>query len=301
MVEYLKTLIDTEAISEIWYPWAFAYIGLIVVLMFVGKAGYQLMSPFKVNEQLTEKDNRAVAVSMGGFLFGVAMIQWGVMGHEMVAGDPEVEVAAADYGRDLLSTSIWGGIGIVLLLVARVVNDKLLMPKFKLDKELVGDHNVGAGMVDAGALLGGALIVKASLTGEEAPWGEMIVGTLIFFVIGQVAFLLYSYIYQKIVRFNVHEELEKDNVAVGVSLGLHLVGVGVLISLFMLKTDSLPALGIWFVAGVAVMLASRVICDKLILPFSKLDKELAADRNWGAAVVEGAMVIGIVFLFSSAF
>ncbi|MCB9932239.1 MAG: DUF350 domain-containing protein [Planctomycetes bacterium] len=302
MIDYLKTLIDTDAISQLWYPWAFAYLVLLGVVMFVGKAAYQLLSPFSVNEQLTEKDNRAVAVSMAGYLFGLGLILWGVMGHDMAPPAGETpEIGWVDYANDLGQTAIWGGIGIVLLLVARFINDKLLMPKFDLTKELVGDHNVGAGMVDAGALVGSSMIVKASLTGETAPWGEMIVGTLIFFVVGQLAFLVYSFLYQKVVRFNVHDELEKDNVAAGVSLGLNLVAVGVLISQFMLKSDSLPALGVWFLGGTVVMLVMRVMTDKVILPWSKLDKEIAADRNWGAAAVEGAVVIGTAYLVSSAF
>ena len=35
------------------------------------------------------------------------------------------------------------------------------------------------------------------------------------------------------------------------------------------------------------------LIDKLILPGDDLDKEIADDKNWGAALIEGAVAIGI--------
>ena len=40
----------------------------------------------------------------------------------------------------------------------------------------------------------------------------------------------------------------------------------------------------------------RVVVDHLVLPGDKLDIEIKRDRNWGAALIEGAVAVGIAFV-----
>jgi hypothetical protein len=49
------------------------------------------------------------------------------------------------------------------------------------------------------------------------------------------------------------------------------------------------------------LLASRYIVDKLMLPGALLDEEISIDQNWGAALLEGSIAVGIALLMVPAF
>ncbi len=126
--------------------------------------------------------------------------------------------------------------------------------------------------------------------------------TLIFFrLFAQLAFVLFGVFYQKITSYDIHGEIERDNAAAGIAFGLNLAAVGVILSSAIEKTDSLIIFAIWFVEGAILLLITRVLVDKIILPGKNLNSEIQADRNWGAALIEGGAAIAIAFLLNASF
>ena len=57
----------------------------------------------------------------------------------------------------------------------------------------------------------------------------------------------------------------------------------------------------WFLIAVFLLLTSRYMVDKWMLPGALLDEEIEHDKNWGAACVEGAAAIAIAFLITACF
>jgi uncharacterized membrane protein YjfL (UPF0719 family) len=58
---------------------------------------------------------------------------------------------------------------------------------------------------------------------------------------------------------------------------------------------------VWFLIAVFLLLTSRYMVDKWMLPGALLDEEIEHDNNWGAACVEGAAAIAIAFLINACF
>ena len=52
------------------------------------------------------------------------------------------------------------------------------------------------------------------------------------------------------------------------------------------------------VTGIVALVILRVIIDKFVLPGEALDKEIVEDKNWGAAIIEGAAALGVAFIFN---
>jgi hypothetical protein len=50
-----------------------------------------------------------------------------------------------------------------------------------------------------------------------------------------------------------------------------------------------------------VLLFSRFLIDRFLLPGSSLDHEIKNDRNWGAALIEGSAVLGLAQLLNASF
>ncbi len=101
--------------------------------------------------------------------------------------------------------------------------------------------------------------------------------------------------------FDLHVEIEKDNVAAGVSAGLTLIAIGIIMSHSIIISNSIPAFIVWFINGSFLILLSRFIVDKLILPKHRLDDEIAEDRNWGAALIEGGSAVIVALLINASF
>ena len=51
--------------------------------------------------------------------------------------------------------------------------------------------------------------------------------------------------------------------------------------------------------GTVVLMIIRKLSDKFILPGDALDKEIGNDQNWGAALIEGAVAVGLAYISNS--
>ena len=298
MNEILINLFDLQPLKDLWQFDGPAYLFTVLIVFIVAKLIYDLLTPFKLNKQLTEADNKAVAVSFSGYLMAVAIIIFGIMSTEPAASE---EFSKSDFYKDLLATVIWSIIGILLLNIARIINDKLLLRKFDNTKELVTDKNVGTGAVLWGSYVGSALIIRSAIMGEDSGFVNGIITTLIYFIIGQLGFIVFAWIYQKISRYDLHAEIERDNVAAGVAFGLTLTAIAILLSGYIARYDSLPGFLAWFVISLFFIVVSRYIVDKFILPGALLDDEISHDQNWGAALIEGGVAIGLALLLVPVF
>ncbi len=299
MYELVSNALDVSEVGELFDPHSLVYLVTMLGIFVIGKWVYDLLTPYKLNQQLVEVDNRAIAVSFTGYLLGLGIILEGVVTQEPSS------LATGSVRRDLLldvgDTVLWGSIGIVLLQLARWINDKVLLSSFSNTKELVEDQNVGTGAVEFGSFVGSALIIRVLLMGEGGGILAAIVETVGYFLAAQVIFVLFGKVYQLATRYDVHREIEQDNAAAGVSLGLSLIAVSVLISSYLSRYDSLLGLAAWFLIGTLLLLGSRYLVDKFLLPGRLLDEEVSTDRNWGAALIEGGSAIALAALIGASF
>ena len=184
--------------------------------------------------------------------------------------------------------------GIVLLNLGRWLVDRLVCPRFSTRKEIIEDHNLGTGAVEGGAYLATALVVAGATHGDSGGVGSM----LGFFAAGQIALLLFAKLYDWLTPYDLHDQIEADNVAAGVAFGGSMVAIGVVL----LRATMAPFTG-WaesaahflpliVIAFVALALA-RLVTDRALLPKSSLSHEIATDRNLGAALIEVATAISL--------
>jgi uncharacterized membrane protein YjfL (UPF0719 family) len=292
--EHLQVWLDTTSIVEIFKSPSILYFGLGLVLVLLAKPIKGLTTHYHLGDELTKKDNKAVAIATAGYIFGVLTIIRGVM---ISGGNPY-----ATLWRDLVSVGIWTILSLTLLLASAWINRKFLLNRFDLHKELIGDRNVGSGVVLAGTYIGTALMISASISGTTGGnLGFEILDALVYFVIGQLGFILLGAIYQHTCGYDVHDEIERDNEAAGVAFGATLIALAILISGQIRRDDSLVALAVWIPISLLVLLGSRWLVDLIILPDARIHEEIARDRNWGVALIEGSAAIGIALLLDATF
>lgn len=271
-----------------------SYILLGFIIFFVSKFIKDFITPFDDNKALTESDNTALGLSVAGYYIAVTTIFLGA------AIGPSLNIEAfesntAFYKAALLQVGItgaWAFGGIMALNLARFVLDKVILNKFNMAKEIIQDKNVGAGAAEFGSYIATGLVIAAAIYGE----GGSYLTALAFFGAGQLALIIFTKIYQAITPFNIYEEIEKDNVAVGVALAGNFIAMGLVVASasttpFISWSESLIAFGITFAFGVVFLSVGRLVADKVLTPKASLSKEISVDRNCGAALVECAAVI----------
>jgi uncharacterized membrane protein YjfL (UPF0719 family) len=292
--EHLQTWLDTSQVVGIFTSPAILYFAAGLVLVLLAKPVKGLTTRYHLSEELTKHDNKAVGVATAGYLFGVLTLIRGVI----ISGGAPKETL----WQELAAVAIWTVISLSLLLASAWINRKFLLNRFEMFKEMITDRNVGTGAVLAGTYIGTAFIVSASISGTTGGGFAMeILDTLVFFVIGQLGFILLGAIYQRTCGYDVHDEIERDNEGAGIAFGATLVALAILISGQIRRSDSLVELAVWIPISLLVLLGGRWLVDLVILPDARIHEEIARDRNWGVALIEGAAAIGIALLLDASY
>jgi uncharacterized membrane protein YjfL (UPF0719 family) len=267
------------------------FIIVFFIFFFIGKVINDLLHrEYKLNFELVEKDNAALALAVVGYYFGLVLAIGGT-----IAG-PSVGLV-----EDLYDLVIYGILSIILLNISWFLCDKLILYKFRVSEELIRDHNQGTGVVSAGISVASGFIIYGAVSGE----GGSIWTVLVFWALGQVLLILAGLVYELITPYNIHEEIEKDNVAAGVSFAGALVSIGVIIGLagegdFTAWSIDLPVYIGFAVLGLILLPIIRLLTDKVLLPTVKLSDEISAQEkpNVGAAYVEAFSYIAAAFIIN---
>jgi uncharacterized membrane protein YjfL (UPF0719 family) len=260
------------------------------VLFFVGRLVHDVIHrEFKLNFELVEKDNPALALSIVGYYLGLVLAIGGVL------IGPRVGLV-----EDLMDLLIYGVLSIILLNVSWYICDKLILYKFKVSDELIRDQNQGTGAVSAGMSIAAGFVIFGAVQGQ----GGSIWTVIAFWAMGQVILILAGLVYNLITPFSIHDEIEKDNVAAGVGFAGALVGIGAIIGLAAASdfeswsTNVLDFLG-YAVLGLILLPLIRLLTDKVLLPTVNLTAEIAEQEkpNVGAAYIEAFSYIAAALVF----
>ena len=273
-------------------PRGLVYVALGLVVIVIARFAQDLTTPYKIQEQLSHKDNVALALSISGYYLGVIIVFLGAIYQPFAVVIDNSLGFTADYWRDVGLVFLYSVVGILVLNVARIVVDRLVLYDFSTVEEIVTDQNAGTGAVEFAVYVAVGLVIAGSISG--AGGGPETAAA--FLVMGLAALIIYTLVYEWTTSFDIHEEIEKDNVAVGVALAGNLIAIGIVVfkavfGEFVGWSESIIAFLVYAVVGFVLLYAIRFLVDMVLFPRVKLAEELAVDRNLGAAFIEGAALI----------
>ena len=283
-----------------WIAYSTGYLVFAVLFLLAGKTFFDMVTPYSVSVQLTGKDNVAVGILVVGFLMGLTCIVCGVL-----VGDAPEEPSLAVFWDELLETGLYGMVGMVLLFLSGIINDKVVLHKFSNQQEIVDRGNVAVAVVMAATYMGSALIIAGGIRGCRG-----IPSMLIAFGFGQIALILFAGLYQFITSYDDQKELgERQNVAAALAWGGNLVGYGLILMTGLSMDqhlldewtwqDRMLHAGYYAIVGAVLLLITRLINDVLFLPKAKLSKEIVEDRNLNAGFMAAGLAVstGAVMVF----
>ena len=273
------------------FPRGLVYVGMGVVVLLIGKLVQDLLTPYKINDQLRTKDNVALGLSITGYYLGTVIVFLGAVYQDF---SPIVEGLGftADYWWTVLEVFLTSLAGIAALNLARIVVDRLVLHRFSTARKVIDDQNAGTGAVEAGVYVATALVIAGSVSGE----GGGPETSLAFAALGLLVLILYTLFYELTTSFNIHDEIDGNNTAVGVALAGNLVAIGIVVFKavfgdFVTWGAALAEFITFAALGFALLLVMRLVVDLLMFPRVKVADELAIDRNLGVALIEGAVVV----------
>jgi uncharacterized membrane protein YjfL (UPF0719 family) len=276
-------------------------IDFLVVLVIL--AGFRWFSDLLANaslrEILAEQDNFAVGISLSGALIGIGLMLMGA-----VSGK-----AAATPLQELASMAAYGGLGVALMWLTRLLFDYAFLREISIHR-LLQARNVAAGLVDAGHMIAVGIIVRAVMIWVE---GDPLIGALAVlggFLVSQL--ILYLATFYRNLSFarrhpgdSLQAQIERGNMAVAVRFAGHGIGVALAVTatsgLVLYNQAHLPlTLGLWFAVALGLFAAQTLIAlvaRAILLPGVNIGAEITEQRNVAIGALEAAIhiTVGLVF------
>ena len=245
---------------------------------------------YNIQDELVEKDNAAFALVLCGYYLGLTFSIGGV-----IAGP------SAGMESDLIDILVYGPLAILLLNLSALINDRFILSEFDIRKEILQDQNCGTGVVEFAVFVATGLNIFGALYGQ----GGSVFTAIAFWALGQTVLVLIGKYYNLITQYNIHEQIEKDNVAVGIGFAGALIGIGNLLRAasaehFISWEANLITFGLYMVVGLILLPVARILTDRILLPGRSLADELVnqVKPNQGAAFLEASSYIGASFLIT---
>lgn len=258
-------------------------------LFYIGKLVYQLFHRnIRVVHELAKDDNFAFSISYVGYYIGLLL----AIGSALLGESNGLLL-------DLMDIGIYGTLSILLLNLSTIINDKIILNKFSLKKEIIDEHNVGTGFVEGAVNISTGLIILGAIHGEGHGAGGPIVTAILYWLLGMGILYITSLVYNFITPYDIHEHISKKNIAVGIGFSGALIAIANLIR-FALMHDfeswlvTLEDVAVDVSMGLVFLPLARFMTDKILLPGFNLTHEIVNQENPnnGVAAVEAFSYIG---------
>ena len=266
-----------------------------LIIFIIGKITYKLIHPkINIQQELVDKDNFAFILSYVGYFTALIIVIGGT-----IVGE------SYDFATDILLIFVYGILGIALLLIAAWISNKLILTKFDLKKEIIADKNEGSGIIEAAIYIANGLILYGALIGESETLVSGITTFLIYWIIGNFVLIIASKIFTSWMSYDIHTEIENDNVAAGISFSGAVLAIGIItmnaiLDPFVNWTTTLVDISLQTVLGCILLPIIRLFADKILLPGRKLTDEIVNQEkpNIGAGLIEAFAYVASAILIT---
>ena len=257
------------------------FIGLFFVIIVLAKLVYNWTTPYCTFAAIKQSRNLAIATSITGYLIAVSIIYVAAL----VGPTSGLLV-------DLKNVSLYSLLGIGLLLISRIVNDKVLLHSFCNHTQLVEKNNLSVGLAQASSYITSGLIIAGALTGEGS-----IVSALVFYSLAQICLVVFARFYDLLTDFKLLDELAKGNKAAALSFSGTTIAIGIILlhaltGAFTTWQNSLMLFAIDAVIAFLVLPFVRLLIDKVLMSSIHLDSEIKS-QNKAVALFEAGVAVSV--------
>jgi uncharacterized membrane protein YjfL (UPF0719 family) len=274
------------------------FVGLaVIVLLIIARVVFQIALGQSVTDTLINRDNKAAAVSLCGFLLGVINVVI-----------PILSGPSHSFWADVKGVLAYGVGGIVAMAVASMIFEQYSRATGVPLREQIGAGNLAAGIVDGAIHLASSQIVAGALTGD----GGSIVPTVVFWLAGVAALVVLTHVFRMLTAYDDADLIKNGNVAAALGCAGLIVAIGMMVGSavsgsFTGYADSFRQFGVALLVVLILYPVRQIIVQMLFLGagFSfkggRLDHEIAEDRNVGAGLLEAVGYLATALIVTRLF
>lgn len=282
-----------------------AFFGIGFLIFFIGKKAKDWTEPRKLDQELVHSDNGALALSLSGYYIGIIVLFITIVSYPGEGGP---------LWGDLFQVFSFGILGVILLLISQKINDGFILGGIDAQEEIYERKNLAVASILLGGTVASSFFIAAALNGDISskvfPGGlqlgipsifeKTLIGgilSVIFFSIGQIGMILFSYYYKLWIPYRLRVELEeKQNLSAGVAFAGALLAIGILLSRALFREfESLFQTGVLLILDLGlsflIIPVLHYFADWIILPGSTLKEEIERDQNFGAGLLEAVVLV----------
>ena len=279
------------------FPRGLVFVGLGLIILVIAKLARDIITPYRIDEEVAQKKNLAVAVRLSGYFMGVILVFLGALYRPLTLIVVDGLGFDREYAEDVLRVFLYSLAGIAALNLVRILMNRLILYKFDIEKEVVEGQNVGSGAAEFGMYVATGLLIAGAVSGVGGGPDT----AAAFFGMGLVLLILFALFYQLTTSYDIHSEIESNNTAVGIAFGGNLIGIGIVTFKAVFGdfdgwSQGIASFLTFGVIGFALLYVMRVVIDKLLLPTVSTSRALAVERNLGVAYIESAVVISAALI-----
>ena len=147
-------MIDAFVDSLETIPRGLVFVGLGFAIMVIAKFARDIITPYRIDDEVIGKKNLAVAVRLSGYFIGVILVFLGALYAPLTSIVAEGAVDGLGFDRefaeDVLRVFLYSLAGIGALNLVRILMNRLILYRFDIEKEVVEGQNVGSGAAEFG-------------------------------------------------------------------------------------------------------------------------------------------------------
>src|SRR5262245_52874015 len=269
----------------------------IIVLLIIARVVYRILLGRKMTETLIDSDNKAAAVSLGGFLLGVIQVVI-----------PVLTGPSHSFWADVKGVAAYGIGGIIAMALAGVIFEQYSRWVGAPLRKEIAAGNLSAGIIDGAIFFASSQIVAGAMSGDSGS----IIPTIIFWAAGVVALIVFTHVFRSLTSYNDAESVKSNNVAAALGCAGLIIAIGIMAGHavegnFAGYAQGFRDFGLMMLATVALYPVRQIVVQMLFLGggFSfrngRLDHEIAHDRNVGAGLLEAVGYIATALVITRIF
>ncbi|MGI2260725.1 DUF350 domain-containing protein [Shewanella sp. GXUN23E] len=257
----------------------------------------------KVNStaELAQRDNFAFGISTAGAVLALGIVLTGAIKGE----------AASSYLWEAIGMSAYGLFGLLLIKLGRFLHDKLALHNLNKTEQIL-KGNVAVAIVDAGAAIATATIIRAALIWAEDLTVNTFIAIFSAFIVSQLMLILltrwreYRYA-RRNQQMPLQLALEKGYTALAIRHAGYLVALGITFNaashfMIYLPTAYVGNILGWLVFSVIMLVVLSLLLalvKRLVLAKIDMVTEVEQQHNIGVAAVEMAISIAVALLLAA--
>jgi uncharacterized protein (DUF1778 family) len=297
----MNSLIELVGINQDLFVYLAIDVSIAILLLGAMRFFSGLSARVNSTQELAKEDNFAFGISVAGSVLALGIVLTGAITGE----------AASDYAMEAIGMLAYGGYGLLLIKIGRIIHDKVALQH--IDKNaLIIEKNLTIGIIDAAGAIATAIIIRAVLVWVDGlDWSTFIAITS-GFIVAQTVLVIVTRIREKQYAKNnqedcLQEALSNGQLALAIRYSGQVISTALAVtaaSYFLIYSPDTLILNLigWLVIGIIMTLLVALltaIAKKIVLWGINLIEEVDQQHNIGVASIEMATSIAIALILTA--